>query len=333
MASLKKIASDLGVSYTLVSKVLSGRLGTTGVSLKTREAIQKKARELNYIPNRLAVALKAGRKGAVGIFLHHLGSPGSEVSDRLIRGLSEGLEKSGFRMWLRFFTTDEEFFAACDDRLKSEIDGLIVAGVQHAALVTRFREMDRQGLPVVSLFSDIPDRTRTLMTNVAVDYEMQGFLATRHLLEQGCRRLAHFHTIEKRYRGFLRAHSEMKVKVDPKLVIPARGFLFEDGQKCLEKLMKSELSFDGIVCQSDTQAVGVINALVGLGADIPGAIKVSGVDNSPMAENCIIPLTSVTSGMQEAGLKAVEFLLAKIEGQAVEPIFIEPELVVRRSSV
>ena len=54
MASLKRIAAELNVSYTLVSKVLSGRLGTTGVSEKTRVRILNKAKELDYVPNRLA---------------------------------------------------------------------------------------------------------------------------------------------------------------------------------------------------------------------------------------------------------------------------------------
>lgn len=332
MASLKKIAADLDVSYTLVSKVLSGNLGTTGVSEKTREAIFNKARELDYTPNRLAVALKAGRKGAVGIFLHHLGAPGSEVSDRLLRGLAEGLEKSGYRMWLRFFKTDEEFLAACDEKLKSEIDGLIVAGVQHSGLITRLRDIGRRGLPVVSIFSDSSDRQKTVINNVAIDYEMQGFLAARHLLEQGCRRLAHFHTIEKRYSGFVRAHRAMNIKMNPKLIIDAQGFTVGDGEACVEILLQSGLPFDGIVCQSDAQAIGAVNKLVRLGRDVPGEIRITGVDDSPLAESCLIPLTSVTSGMQQAGQKAVEFLLEKIDGQSAKLALIEPELVVRESS-
>lgn len=332
MSSLKEIAADLGVNYTLVSKVLSGKLGTTGVSAKTRDAILKKAKELNYTPNRLAVALKAGRMGTVGIFLHHLGTPGSEISDRLLRGIAEGLERSGNRMWLRFFTTDKEFQAACDAKLKGEVDGLIVGGVQHSALMSRLREIDRKEIPVVSVFSDMPENTRSLTSNVAVDYEMQGFLATEHLFGQGCRRLAHFRTIKKRYDGFLRAHRQRKLDVNPKLVIDTPDFTVEAGRKCLEGLLKSRVSFDGIVCASDAQAVGAINETVRLGFDVPGAIKVTGVDNSPMAESCIIPVTSVTSGMRQAGLKAVECLLEKIDGQPAKPASIEPKLVVRKSS-
>lgn len=332
MASLKRIAADLGVSYTLVSKVLSGRLGTTGVSPKTREAILKKVKELDYIPNRLAVALKAGRKGAVGIFLHHIGSPGSDVTDRLLRGMAEGLEKSESRMWLRFFTTDEDFLVACDTRLKSEVDGLIVAGAHHPGLMAKFRDLERQNVPVVSIFNNLNELSRKAPTNVEVNYEAQGYLATRHLLEQGCRRLACFRTIENRTAGFVKAHQEAKVRFDPKLLIPTESFRLESGKLSLGVLLKMGLSFDGIVCQSDAQANGAINELVRHGIKVPEAVKVTGVDNSPVAEDCIVPITSVTSEMRRAGMRAVEILLQKIDGQPVKSEIVEPSLFVRNSS-
>jgi LacI family transcriptional regulator len=332
MASLKCIASELGVSYSLVSKVLSGKLGTTGVSLKTRQAIVRKAKQLDYVPNRLAVALKAGRKGAVGIFLHHIGSPGSDVSDRLIRGMADALEQSGARMWLRFFTTDEEFLSACDTRLKQEVDGLIVAGLHHPGLMKKFRDLERQNVPVVCLFNDLPDQARKALTNVEVDYEKQGYLATKHLLEQGCRKVACFRTVENRTAGYLRAHWEMGLKADPKLLIPAENFYLSSGRSCLIKLLDSGKPFDGIVCQSDSQAIGAINELMRRQIAVPDAVKVTGVDNSPLAAGSVVPITSVSSGMRSAGQRAVETLLEKIEGRPVSPVVIEPHLYPRASS-
>lgn len=333
MASLKRIAADLNVSYTLVSKVLSGRLGTTGVSPQTRDAILKKAKELDYIPNRLAVALKAGRKGAVGIFFHHMGSPGSDVSDRLLKGLAEGLDQSGLRMWLRFFTTDEGFLAACDSRLKNEVDGLIMAGVYHPGLKDKLRELERQQVPVVALFNDDPSPGAAGgPTSVRVDYVAHGYIATTHLLRQGCRKLACFCTVESRTEGFLKAHREARIKHDPRLMIPAKGFFLEDGKESLERLLKSKVPFDGIVCQSDAQASGTINELILRGIKVPETVKITGVDNSPLAEDCIVPITSVTSEMRRAGLKAVELLLQKIEGKKVKHLTIEPTLYVRNSS-
>jgi LacI family transcriptional regulator len=320
------------VSYSLVSKVLSGRLGTTGVSLKTRQAILRKAKQLDYVPNRLAVALKAGRKGAVGIFLHHIGSPGSDVVDRLLRGMAEALEQSGSRMWLRFFTTDEEFLTACDARLKQEVDGLIVAGLHHPGLMKKFRDLEKQNVPVVCLFNNLPEQAGKALTNVEIDYEKQGYLAAAHLLGLGCRKVACFRTVENRTEGFLRAHREAGVKVDPRLVVPARDFYLPTGQACTTKLLESRVPFDGIVCQSDSQAVGAVNELVRRGIAVPEKVKVTGVDNSPLAAGCVVPITSVTSGMRSAGQRAVETLLEKIEGRSDSHVVIEPSLFLRAST-
>jgi LacI family transcriptional regulator len=333
MSSLKKIASELGVSYTLVSKVLSGRMSTTVVSAQKREAILAKARELDYTPNRLAVALKAGRKGAVGIFVHQMGTPGSDVSERLLRGLADGLEQSGLRMWLRFFMTDKEFLAACDTKLKSEVDGLIVAGVGHPELAPKFRDLEKEKVPIVSVFSVEAQATLSGNTNVAVDYHQQTYLATRHLLESGCKKLALVDTIKSRTQGFLQAHEEAGLKHDPKLVYSTTLFARVEGERALEMLVRKKLKFDGVVCQSDTQALGVINGLTRLGIKVPDEVKVTGIDNSPISVDCIVPITSVSSEMRTAALHAVELLLKKIEGESVSSLKIQPRLVIRESSV
>ena len=332
MASLKCIASELGVSYSLVSKVLSGRLGTTGVSFKTRQAILRKAKQLEYVPNPLAVALKAGRKGTVGVFVHYIGSPGSDVSARLLKGIAEGLEQSSSRMWLRFFTSDEDFLTACDTRLKKEVDGLIVAGVHEPRLMQRFQELERERVPVVGLFSNLPDKARQALTVVAVDCEKQGYLATRHLFDQGCRNLACLRTGERRTAGFLRAHQETGIKPDPRLILSTKTFLPAEGRNAVAQFVESGMSFDGLVCQSDAQALGAINEFVRRGIRVPEDVKVTGVDNSPLAEACVVPITSVTAEMRTAGRKAVETLLEKIEGREVSPEPIEPQLHLRASS-
>ena len=70
-------------------------------------------------------------------------------------------------MWLRFFTTDKEFHVACDARLKREVDGLIVVGAHHPGLVPKFRDLERQRVPVVSIFNEHPRRSRLEFTNLA----------------------------------------------------------------------------------------------------------------------------------------------------------------------
>ena len=236
-------------------------------------------------------------------------------------------------MWLRFFTTDEDFLAACGPGLKSEVDGLIVAGVHHPKLMPKFADLERDNMPVISLFNDLSESDRKALANVEGNYERQGYLATRHLLEKGCRRLACFDTVEHRTAGFVRAHREAKVKYDPRLLIPTtKSFLRENTRESIAKLLGLDVPFDGIVCQADVQAIAVINELVRRGINVPGSVKITGVDNSPAAEDCFVPITSVTSEMKRAGLKAVEMLLRKIEGHPVKSAVIDPGLVVRISS-
>jgi LacI family transcriptional regulator len=221
---------------------------------------------------------------------------------------------------------------ACDARLKSEVDGLIVAGRHHPGLMPKFRDLERHDVPVVSIFNDLPNSDRKALTNIQVNYEMQGYLATRHLLEQGCRRLVSFQTIGTRSAGFVRAHREAGVKIQPALLIPAENFHLESGKESLRKLLKLGIRYDGIVCQSDAQANGAINELMRHGIEVPEEVKVTGVDNSPVAEDCIVPITSMTSEMRNAGLKAVETLLKKIDGLPVKSAVIDSRLVVRASS-
>lgn len=329
-ASLKKIAEELGISYSLVSKVLSQRMGTTGASKKTREAILKKAAELDYRPNPLAVALKNGKKNAVGLFLHRAGVPGSEVVQKFLVNAAGIFSTSGHRLWLQFFERDEEFLKACDSRLKQDIDGLIVAGVMHPGLIKNLLKIEAGGLPVVTAFGKT--KTHILQSSVSVDNEMQGFLPTIHLLEQGCRKLAHFQTDDNRFAGFVRAHEEMGIAMDKNLLVPTEGFNLEDGVQSAETLIQSGRSFDGIVAASDAQACGAFRVLLSHGLRVPDDVRLTGVDNSPMAEACAVPLTSATPEMQKCGSIAAEMLLKCIARQPVEPVTLIPRLVVRASS-
>jgi LacI family transcriptional regulator len=329
MVSLKQIAAELDISYTLVSKVLRGKMGTTGASEKTRAAIFKKAKELGYRPNAAAVALKTGRRGAVGLFFHQV-APGSGLTEKFITGAAEAISKGGLRILFRFFITDQEFLTACDDRLKTDVDGLIVAGAEHSKLVRRLQTIDKNGIPVVTAFADLYSEKAPSPVNV--DYEMQCFLATLHLLERGCRRLAHFRRFESRYNGFVRAHHEMRVPVQRSLVIATEGFSIADGECCTRALLERGEKFDGIVAQSDSHAMGALRVLIHHGIRVPEDVKLTGIDDSLLAEASLVPLTSSTAEMEKCGRVAAEVLLKKIEGKATQPVSICPSLVIRDSS-
>lgn len=328
--SLKDVAAELGVSYSLVSKVLSGRLGNTGVRPDVKEAIFKKAEEMHYRPHPLATALKMGRKGAVGVLVHPIGEPGSELAHDILRGLSAGLDEHGLRLWLRFFATDAEFTREFDQRMRNEVDGLIVVGLPHPAIYDLLLELNKSGLPIVTAFEEKPIAG---VPNVTENTARQCYLTTRHLLARGSRRLAHLKgPIPARYEGFLAAHAEARVAVDPRLVVECGNFSIESGACAVAGLLDAGQAFDGVVAQSDHQALGAVHTLLRRGKRVPEDVRVTGVDDSELCRACMVALTSATSEMERVGQTTARLLSRLLEGGEAESALIEPRLMIRDSS-
>lgn len=330
MVTLKGIAKELGVSHTLVSRVISGRMGTTRVSESTRQAILKRAKELDFQPNRLATALQEGRKGVVGLFLHRIGTPGSELSHRFASTASNLLDGYGDRLLLRYFRNKADFETFCSPGIKNQVDGLIVGGVPHPEMATILEEYDKSGLPVIGAFHHVDVLAN--LPNFQVDHSMQSYLATKHLLEQGCRRLAHFYVMKERQDGYLRAHAEAGVSPDPRLTLNARMYHYDDGRECMQYLIESGISYDGIVADSDAQAAGALNLWIQRHQRLEGWPRITGIDDSPIATSSIVPLTSVTSEVEETATAAVNALYEKRSGKNPVSARLTPRLVIRESS-
>ncbi|MFV0337024.1 MAG: LacI family DNA-binding transcriptional regulator [Chthoniobacterales bacterium] len=332
MSSLKQIAADLGVSHALVSRVLNNRMGTSRVSEKTRQAILRHAKELDYQPNPLAIALKKGRKGVVGVFLHSVGVEGSDLSTDFIKAVSASLSDAGINLWLQFFENAQEFHKACNSKLLRRVDGLIVAGISHQELFQRLADLVKNDLKVATACFQVGKNFS--VPNFVVDQLAQCRLTTQHLLEIGCRRIAHFHLSPHRYNGYLQAHTAARLTPDKKLMIPSDDYTSDAGRECMEKLLASGVQFDGICAESDAQAVGALQHLLDIGMPKSKWPKITGVDNSPIAsEYGPIPITSVTAEMATCARMAVEAILQQMEGKPVESCQIPPRLVIRQSTV
>lgn len=337
MASLKQIAQELGVSHVLVSRVLSNRMGTTRVSAKTREAILKRAKELDFQPNPLAVALKRGRKGVVGLFIHTVGVEGSELGLAFIRSAAQTLSERGTNLWLQFFGLDVEFLAACNETLMRKVDGLIVAGLPHEGLISNLAKIEKMGLNVAVACTGLKPSSE--LVNFQVDAEMQGYLPTRHMLDLGCKRVGFFwQNPDDRFQGYLRAHKESRVTPavpeKDKFEYIAKNFSSASGYELMKKIVESGVKFDGITTPSDASAAGAIRYLMDAGVARKDFPKITGMDNSPIAR-CYsnIPLTSVTSEMERCAELVVGAIMDKLEGIPVRSQMIEPRLVIRESTV
>ena len=336
MASLKDIASELNVSKTLVSAVLNNKQGTIRVSPQLAETIKKKAAELGYQKNSTAAALSTGRHDTLGAFIHQSGELGSGLLERLILGITKQARAANQKLTLSLFETSAEFYTLSNLAHRGAMDGLIVGGTFYEALGGKVCAIAQSGLPVITLQNEPmhPD-----VPNVAINERAAGYLATRHLIEQGCRRIAyllapHRLSLYLRYEGYCRALAEAGLEPDETL-IHQTGKLYYSlaaGEEFARKVLQENIRIDGVVAESDNQALGAINVFQKSSVRIPEDVKIIGIDNAPFCTLVPIPISSVSLELLSVGATAVELLLKLCAGEKIENAVIEPILHIRRSS-
>jgi LacI family transcriptional regulator len=174
---------------------------------------------------------------------------------------------------------------------------------------------------------------------VGGDDERIGVIATRHLMQQGYRRIAHLRgpnisTAIGRYDGYIRALREAKIRIRQDYIVSAEYHNEEGGYEGTKKLLSLRPRPDAIFAASDPIAIGAMQALQEAGLQLPTDFGVIGVGMHRYGEYLRIPLSTVDQHRTEIGRLAASILLGAIEGKPVptSPVLIEPALIVRDSS-
>ena len=331
MVRISDIAKEMGVSRSLVSKVLSGRLGRSSARPDLAAKIHERAKELGYVPSASAKALFSGRQNVIGVFVHQYGQPSSGLVEKVMSAVSNELAKNHQRMLLQFFSNEESLKSCLELAHPSVMDGVMLACTYMLDDNESVKAMVERGLPVVSM-SDKPFVPGT--SNIGIDQTAVGRLATLHLLDQGCRRIVHFRAYadSPRFKGYRMALEERGVVFDERLAFPTRVYSATALPRLLGSLLDAQIPFDGVVATSDVQAAVVMRILHAAGKRIPQDVKVIGTDDSPFCTLCTVPLSSV-SGLdhKRAGI-AIRMLLDQINGAAPGSRILSPVIAEREST-
>ncbi|MDA3800408.1 MAG: LacI family DNA-binding transcriptional regulator [Kiritimatiellae bacterium] len=335
MVTLKSVAEELGVSLSLVSKVLNGRMGTTNVTPAKVELIKAKAKEMGYVKNSSAVALLSGKQDSIGTFLHCSGVTGSGIMENLLMGISASTYRHHKRQSLCFYGSKEEFLGLAKYASRGRMDGLLVGNITQFVSCEKLLEIQNNGLPIVTMY-DRPLHPE--ITNVGISQVRVGEVGTKHLIEQGCRNIVNINNMDDRLEGYKLALKKAGIKYSKGNVFfvnehfADNGYGSHVGEQAVKYFMENGVKFDGVVTQSDRETVGAINYLTKIELRVPEDVKVIGVDNSPYCEFMPIPLSSVEQNPGVQGGVATDLLMQKIDKQNVSSVLIEPTLVVRESS-
>ncbi len=340
MVTLKDIAAKVGVSISVVSRVLRNNMGQTRVRPEVAEAIRRAAKEMGYVPNPSAVALVRRQHNTLGLFFHRIGVPGSGIQENTLDGICAAARERHQRLLVVFFSTTEEFRQEWDAVRHGYVDGVLFVGRPHQDLLPDVVALRKTGRAVVTLYHEplAPD-----IPNVGIDQQMVGYLATRHLLDLGCHRVVFLSTqkdasssdfLRRRKEGWLRAMAEAYGGAPPSdlLEIPC-GLDYASGARAIGRLMEGNVWFDGVVAASDAQASAVLNEVERRGRRVPEEVRIIGVDDSPICQMTHVPLSSISQQYFERAQRAVALLCDAIHGQEVHSEVFPPVLRPRTSTL
>jgi LacI family transcriptional regulator len=331
---MKDIARDLGVSVVTVSKVLRHH---SDIGEETRERVLKRMKELNYRPNLAARALVTGHSFTVGLVVPDLVHP---FFAEVAKGLSRVLRKKGYSLLISSSEEDVELEQQeIEQLLARRVDALVVASARGTE--EALGRIDEQKIPYVLIDRQFAGLAANF---VGVDDEAVGDLATTHLIEIGCHRIAHIRgpevsTAIGRLEGYRRALARHGMT-------PAAEYLIElksgddagdiSGYEAMRKLLELRPAPDGLFCYNDPVAMGAMKAILEAGKRIPEDIAVIGCGNVHYAGLLRVPLSSVDQASATIGECAAKLALSLVESKAPvkpETILLQPTLMARASTV
>ena len=332
-ASISDIAKELNLAVSTVSRALSGH---SRISEGTRLRVGKLAEQLNYQPNHLAAALRKGRSNTLGVIVPHIDG---HFFALVMKGIEAVANKAGFNVMLCQSNEDYEHEKKnIETLINAQVDGILVSLARTTRDFRHFEKVRKRDIPLV-FFDRILEGID--VSAVVLDDYQGGYQSVRHLLEQGCRRIAHFggpqhlNIYKNRYLGYCQALRDHGLAVDDALVVFG-DMKIEDGGAGMQQLLALPVRPDAVFSASDFSAVGALQVLKEHGLRVPADVALAGFSNETFTSLTEPQLTSVDQHCEEMGRAAMRLLLEMVQerGRQLSPrkIVLQPKLLLRESS-
>jgi LacI family transcriptional regulator, galactose operon repressor len=330
--TMKRIASELGVSITTVSKVLNKR---TDIGQSTRARVLAKVAELGYQPNAVARSLTLRRTHTLGVVIPDLMH---SFFVEIVAGFEAAASARGYGLLLCSSNENPAKERQELDMLRQrQVDGIVLGSANAAGNTDLLQQLTSLGIGIVMIDRD--DHPDVRCDRVITDDEEVGRLATAHLIEQGRRAIGHIagpsivHA-KRRADGYRAALERLDIKAKPEWIVRG-GFKEADGYIAMKRLLGTRPRVDAVFAANDPAAIGAMKAIWDAGLDVPRDIAVVGAGDITFGDLLRVPLTTVSWSREDQGKAAAGLLLDRLDRQPPRKpkrVVIPPHLVVRRSS-
>jgi len=326
MATMKDVARRAGVSESTVSHVLNK---TRSVSEEKKAHVLLAMRELGFSANAHARGLALGRSNFLGILVSDIENP---FFPGVIKSFEDLARQNGFDVLL-FSTNYDAGIAerACQKLVENMAPAVAIMTSQVDSSLLDY--LSANGVASVILDSGTIGPNRS---SLRLGYEKGAVESVRCLFNLGHRDLAMIAGPQNR-----RSHIAYKTAVesaawalDCRLRIMEGRNTAESGSDAVRELLTGSAMPTAILCSNDLTAIGAIRTLTSSGLRVPDDISVVGLDDIPMAELIIPPLTTVHIPRQELGKMAFSIVQKMLNGELPGGIesTLNTHLIVRGST-
>jgi len=330
--TIKDIARILGISPSTVSRALKDH---PDINVDTKKAVNELALRLKYQPNAVAISLKNSRSNTIAVMIpeivHYFFSS-------VISGIEDVASQKGFTVII--CQSNESFereVANARTLLSHRVDGVLVSISKQTHSFEHLLDLQEGGIPLVFFDRIAPEINAD---QVIIDDKEAAYKATRHLIETGRKRIAHFAGPQNlvigrdRLQGYVNALTEAGIPVDKHLIVEADTF--EKARNAVMNMLDAGIVPDGIFAVNDLTAIGAMQTIQKRGYKIPGEISIVGFSDGYLSGITDPHLSSVDQHGYEMGTTAAEMLFHRILSIETEYIpevkILSADLIVRGSS-
>jgi LacI family transcriptional regulator len=309
--TIKDIARELGISPSTVSRALKDH---PDISPETKKAVNELADKLNYQPNIVALSLRQSKTNTIGVIIPELVH---FFFSTVISGIEDVAYSAGYNV---IITQSNESLQREKSDIKalfnSRVDGMLISLSRETSSFEHIDSILAKGVPMV-FFDRVYDNGQS--SRIIVDDLSGAKEATQHLIDQGCRKIAHLEgppnleITKQRLEGYSQALKESNIAFNSEYIAACPTGTIEEGKAATEKLLALKDRPEAIFATSDPVAMGAMQAIKQAGLKIPQDVAVVGFSNWIFSALLEPPLTSVDQPGFEMGQEAAKLLIRHIE--------------------
>ncbi|GAA0316636.1 ribose operon transcriptional repressor RbsR [Bacillus carboniphilus] len=305
--TIRDVAREAGVSVATVSRYLNSN---GYISAKAEQKVKEVMERLDYQPNEIARGLAKKKTRTIALIIPDITNP---FFPELVVAIEEVAKAKGYSIILVNTQVGElqsnHFWTQLQNRY---VDGFILASFQFDAVV--LKGIEKLQIPFVRI-----DRAADYNTSdsIGLDNFKGARLAVEHLIEVGCKKIAHisgpdsFPPALERKRGYVETVKSLGADLEP--IVYEGDFTLESGKALTSILMNENKDVDGIFLANDLMAIGCLKALKLMGYQVPKDVAIIGFDGIKLTEMVEPEISTVEQPIYDIGVAATNKLINKIE--------------------